>query len=223
MATALQCVECSPLLKAVWTVAEPILGLALLIAGLVLFFAPHILVTDRARRAALIARIGDGAYKALFSLISIAGIVAIAYGFGLYRQTQWIDIWNPPTWTRHIAVALMWPASICVVAAYIRGDIQRVLKHPMLVGVKLWAAAHLISNGDLGSIILFGAILAWAGYDRISLKYRADPGAPPIPTGGRRNDFIAVIVGTLLYLALGFLFHPLVVGIPVFGTPAHGI
>ena len=199
------------------------MGLVLLIAGLVLFFAPHILVTDRARRAALIARIGNGAYMALFSLISIAGIVAIAYGFGLYRQTQWIDIWNPPTWTRHVAVALMWPASICVVAAYIRGDIYRVLKHPMLVGVKLWAAAHLISNGDLGSIILFGSILAWAVYDRISLKHRSDPGAPPIPSGGRRNDLIAVIVGTLLYLALGFLFHPLVVGIPVFGTPAHGI
>jgi uncharacterized membrane protein len=199
------------------------LGLVLLIAGLVLFFAPHVLVTDRARRAALIARIGHGAYMALFSLVSVAGIVAIAYGFGLYRQTQWIDIWNPPTWTRHVAVALMWPASICVVAAYIRGDIYRVLKHPMLVGVKLWAAAHLISNGDLGSIILFGSILAWAVYDRISLKYRADPGAPPIPAGGRRNDFIAVIVGTLLYLALGLLFHPMVVGIPVFGTPAHGL
>lgn len=199
------------------------MGLVLLIAGLLLFIAPHLLVTDRARRAALIARIGNGAYKALFSLISIAGIVAIAYGFGLYRQTQWIDIWNPPAWTRHVAVALMWPASICVVAAYIRGDIYRVLKHPMLVGVKLWAAAHLISNGDLGSIILFGSILAWAVYDRISLKRRTDPGAPPIPTGGRRNDLIAVIAGTLLYLALGLLFHPLVVGIPVFGTPAHGI
>ena len=196
------------------------MGLLLLIAGLVLFIAPHILVTDRARRAALIARIGHGAYMALFSLISIAGIVAIAYGFGLYRQTQWIDVWSPPTWTRHVAVALMWPASICVVAAYIRGDIQRVLKHPMLVGVKLWAAAHLISNGDLGSIILFGSILGWAVYDRISLKRRTDPGAPPIRSGGRRNDFIAVIIGTLLYFALGFLFHPLVVGMPVFGRPA---
>ena len=196
------------------------MGLLLLIAGLLLFIAPHILVTDRARRAALIARIGHGAYMVLFSVISIAGIVAIAYGFGLYRQTQWIDVWSPPTWTRHVAVALMWLASICVVAAYIRGDIQRVLKHPMLVGVKLWAAAHLISNGDLGSIILFGAILAWAVYDRISLKRRTDPGAPPIPSGGRRNDILAVVAGTLLYLVLGFLFHPLVVGMPVFGRPA---
>jgi uncharacterized membrane protein len=111
----------------------------------------------------------------------------------------------------------MWPATICVTAAYIQGDIKRILKHPMLVGIKLWAAAHLIANGDLGSIILFGSVLAWAVYDRITLKRRSDPGAPPIPIGGRTNDVIAVVVGTILYLALGFVFHPLVIGVPVFG------
>jgi uncharacterized membrane protein len=109
------------------------------------------------------------------------------------------------------------------VAAYIPGDIKRTLKHPMLVGVKLWALAHLLSNGDLGSIVLFGSVLAWAVFDRISLKRRSDPGGPPIPVGGRRNDYIAIAVGTLLYLALGFVFHPLVVGVPAFGTPALGI
>ena len=112
--------------------------------------------------------------------------------------------------------------SIAVVAAYIPGDIKRVLKHPMLVGVKIWAAAHLCANGDLGGIILFGAVLAWAVYDRITLKRRTDPGAPPIPAGGRRNDIIAIVVGTILYLALGFVFHPLVIGVPAFGTPAFG-
>ena len=90
----------------------------------------------------------------------------------------------------------MWPASIFVVAAYIRGNIWRTLKHPMLVGVKTWAVAHLISNGDLGSIVLFGSFLAWAVYDRITLKHRSDPGAPPIPVGGHRNDMIALVVGT---------------------------
>jgi uncharacterized membrane protein len=111
----------------------------------------------------------------------------------------------------------MWPAAICVTAAYIPGDIKRILKHPMLVGIKLWAAGHLIANGDLGAIILFGSVLAWAVYDRITLKRRNDAGAPPIPIGGRRNDVIAVVVGTILYLALGFVFHPLVIGVPVFG------
>jgi uncharacterized membrane protein len=80
--------------------------------------------------------------------------------------------------------------------------------------------AHLISNGDLGSIVLFGSILAWAVYDRITLKRRTDPGAPAFPVGGQRHDTVALVIGTLLYLVLGFVFHPLVVGIPVFGRPA---
>ena len=99
--------------------------------------------------------------------------------------------------------------------------IWRALKHPMLVGVKTWAVAHLISNGDLGSMVLFGSFLAWAAYDRVTLKRRSDPGAPAIPIGGHRNDTIALVAGTILYLALGFIFHPIVVGVAVFGTPAH--
>jgi uncharacterized membrane protein len=87
----------------------------------------------------------------------------------------------------------------------------------MLVGVKIWAAAHLIANGDLGSIILFGSILAWAVFDRISLKHRTDAGGPAIPAGGMPQDLVAVIGGTILYLLLGVLFHPWVVGVPAFG------
>jgi uncharacterized membrane protein len=88
----------------------------------------------------------------------------------------------------------------------------------MLSGIKLWAAAHLLANGDLGSIILFGSFLGWAVYDRISLKHRADAGAPPIPVGGPTNDLIAVVVGIAAYLALAFAFHPVVIGVPVFGV-----
>ena len=84
------------------------------------------------------------------SLVAIVGIALIAYGFALYRDAGPIEVWTPPGWTRHIVVALMWPAMHLVVAAYIPGDIKRVLKHPMLVGVKIWAVAHLFSNGDLG-------------------------------------------------------------------------
>jgi uncharacterized membrane protein len=146
----------------------------------------------------------------------------IGYGFADYRAAGMITVWNPPAWTRHIVVVLMWPASIMVTAAYIPGNIKRVLKHPMLVGVKTWAFAHLCANGDLGGMILFGSVLAWAVYDRITLKSRADSGAPAIPDGGRRNDIIAIVVGTVLYLALGFLFHPLVIGVPAFATPALG-
>jgi uncharacterized membrane protein len=181
-----------------------------------------VFVSRRGEREALITKLGRGPYLGLFSLVSIVGLVLIGYGFARYRAEGIIPVWYPPVWTRHIVVVLMWPASIAVVAAYIPGDIKRVLKHPMLVGVKLWAVAHLCANGDLGGIILFGSVLIWAGYDRITLKRRSDAGAPPIPLGGRRNDIIAIVVGTILYLALGFLFHPFVVGVPAFSAPALG-
>jgi uncharacterized membrane protein len=196
------------------------MGLAILVVGLVAFIGAHVFVSLRGPRAAVIARIGEGPYKGLMSLVSLAGLILVGYGFGQYRADGWIDVWSPPRWTYYVTQILMWPASIFVVAAYIRGNIWRVLKHPMLVGVKTWALAHLISNGDLGSIVLFGSFLAWAVYDRITLKHRTDPGAPPIPVRGHRNDIIAAVVGTLLYLGLGLIFHPIVVGVPVFGTPA---
>jgi len=199
------------------------MGLAVLVLGLAIFLGAHLFVSRRKARAALIAHIGERPYKALFALVALAGLVVIVEGFGLYRASGYIDVWTPPSWMRHVTVALVWPAAILVTAAYIPGDIKRTLKHPLLAGVKLWAFAHLLSNGDLGGIILFGAILAWAVFDRISLKHRTDPGAPPIPVGGRRNDVIAIVVGTILYLALGFLFHPLFIGIPVFGSASLGV
>ena len=194
--------------------------MTILVIGLVVFIGTHVFITMRGQRAALITRIGEGPYKGLVALFSLIGLILIGYGFADYRATGWIDVWHPPRWTYYVTQLLMWPASIFVVAAYIRGDIWRTLKHPLLVGVKTWAVAHLISNGDLGSIVLFGSFLAWAVYDRITLKRRSDPGAPSIPVGGLRNDIIALVIGTLLYLALGLVFHPLVVGVPVFGAPA---
>jgi uncharacterized membrane protein len=192
------------------------MGLAILILGLVVFVATHVFVTRRKARAALIARIGLLAYRGLFSLVALVALSLIVWGFGSYMHAGYTQIWTPPSWMHHVTVALVWPAIILVTAAYIRGNIYRRLKHPLLAGVKLWAVAHLLSNGDLGGIILFGTILGWAVYDRISLKHRADADGLAIPVGGGRNDVIAVVVGTLLYLALGFLFHPLFIGIPVF-------
>jgi uncharacterized membrane protein len=194
------------------------MGLAIMIFGLAVFIGSHVFVTLRPQRAALIARLGEGAYKGLFSLVSLIGIILIGYGFARYRAEGWIDVWYPPHWTRHLTDALVWPAIIFIIAAYIPGQIRRVLRHPMLVGVKLWAVAHLIANGDLGSIILFGSIILWAGFDRAMIKRRKDAVAPPIASGGYRGDFVAVVAGTLVYFALGFWFHPLVIGKPVFGS-----
>ena len=193
------------------------MGLLVEILGLVIFLGAHSFVTMRDRRAALIAKVGEWPYRGLFSLVSIVGLVLIGYGFASYRAAGLITVWSPPGWTRHIVEGLMWPASILVVAAYVPGNIKRRLKHPLLVGVKTWAFAHLCANGDLGGMILFGSVLAWAVYDRITLKRRSDAGAPPIPVGGAINDLIAIIVGTIVYFALGFVFHPVVIGVPVFG------
>ncbi|MGY3482745.1 putative membrane protein [Bradyrhizobium sp. USDA 4011] len=194
------------------------MGLLVMILGLVLFLGIHVLTSLRELRAGIVNAMGEGAYKGVYSLVSFAGLVLIIWGFGHYRATGWIDVWTPPTAFKHITVALMLPAVILVVAAYIRGRIYTTLKHPMLAGVKLWAFAHLLANGDLGSIILFGSFLGWAVYDRISLKRRADAGGPPIPVGGPTNDLIAIAVGVIVYLALAFAFHPVVIGVPVMGA-----
>jgi uncharacterized membrane protein len=198
------------------------MGLAVEIIGLAIFLGAHVFVTRRDERAVLVAKMGEGLYKTLFSLVSIIGILLIGFGFAHYRAQGLIPIWHPPGWTRQIVVVLMWPASILLAAAYIPGNIKRVVKHPLLLAVKVWALAHLCANGDLGGMILFVAVIAWAGYARASFKYRSDSGGPSIPFGGTRNDIIAIIVGTIIYLALGLVFHPLVIGLPAFGTPALG-
>jgi uncharacterized membrane protein len=194
-------------------------GLLGMILGLVLFLGAHTLTTRRDMRGRVVAAIGgEHVYKIVYSLVSLAGLALIVWGFAHYRASEWVQIWTPPTFLKHLNIALMLPAVILVVAAYIRGRIYAAVKHPMLAGVKLWAFGHLLANGDLGGIILFGSFLAWAVYDRISLKRRADPGAPPIPVGGVTNDLIAVAVGVIAYFALVFAFHPVVIGIPVMGN-----
>ncbi len=194
------------------------MGLVIMIVGLAVFFGTHLVTTRRDLRAQLIAARGEAGYKIGYSLLSALGLVLIVWGFAHYRATGWIDVWYPPVAMRHIALALMPFAVILVVASYVRGRIYARLKHPMLAGIKLWALAHLLANGDLGSIILFGSFLAWAVYDRISLKHRSDAGAPPIPVGGVGNDVIAVVLGIVVYLGLAFAFHPFVIGVPVMGT-----
>ena len=194
------------------------MGLIVMIVGLGLFFGAHTLTTQRASRARLIKAIGETGYKIGYTLVSLAGFALIVWGFAHYRSSGFIEIWSPPKALKHLNSALMLPAVILVVAAYMRGRIYTTLKHPMLAGVKLWAFGHLLANGDLGGIILFGSFLAWAVFDRISLKRRGDVGGPPIPVGGIGNDLIAVLVGVVVYLALAFAFHPVVIGVPVMGS-----
>jgi uncharacterized membrane protein len=192
--------------------------MAILVLGLAIFLGTHAFTMARAPRAALIARLGEGPYKGLYALASLIGIVLIAIGFGRYRAAGYIEVWDPPVWTRHLALLLMWPAWVMVVAAYLPGRIKRTLKHPMLAGVKVWALAHLLANGDLGSILLFGSILGWAVLARISAKRRdevRDHAGPAAAPAGGRNDILAVAIGTAIFLAFLFRLHVWLIGVPV--------
>jgi len=176
----------------------------------------------RGSREAAIGRIGRGSFKGLYSLLSLAGLVLIVIGYGQYRASGYIPVWDPPVWTRHLALLLVLIAFICIVAAYLPGHIKHRLKHPMLAGVKIWAVAHLLANGDLGSILLFGTFLAWAVAARINVKRRdvaAQHGGTAAPAGWR-NDILAIAIGTALYLAFVFWLHPLLIGVPVLPTRA---
>lgn len=191
------------------------MGLLILIVGLVVFFATHIFVTFRGARADAIAKLGMNGYRALFALVSIAGLVVIVWGFGQYHAHA-PQIWSPPAFMRHITVGLMLFAVIFFTAAFIPSHIKAKLKHSMLAGVKTWALAHLLSNGDLASILLFGSFLAWGVYARIAAKKRGDTGTTTA-AAGYLNDILVVVIGVVIYLALGYAFHPMVLGVPVFG------
>jgi uncharacterized membrane protein len=192
--------------------------MTLLILGLILFLGGHAFTMVRGPRAALIGRIGEGPYKGLYSLVSLAGVVLIAIGFGRYRAGGYTPVWDPPVFTRHLALLLVWPAFIMFAAAYLPGRIKSALKHPMLAGVKVWALAHLIANGDLGSILLFGSILIWAVLARIAAKRRdevRDHAGPAAAPAGVRNDLIAIAIGTVVWLAFLLRLHVWLIGVPV--------
>jgi len=189
----------------------------ILILGIVLFLGSHTLTTLRQRRAGLIARVGEGPYKGLYSLVALAGFALIVWGFSRYRAGDWVQLWTPPHWTRHITILLMWFAFVALAASgRAPGRIRGWLRHPMLVGVKIWALAHLLANGDLGGVLLFGSFLAWAVYDRIAVKRRGDVGAPRV-AAFTRADAVAVGAGTVAYVAMIFL-HPVLIGVSVIGN-----
>lgn len=183
----------------------------LLVLGLVLFFAPHILTILRGPRRQSVGTLGEGAYKAIYSTITLVGLVLIIMGF---HRVPYVELWPSPVWVRHIVIPLVWLAFVLLAAAYLPvGKIREKSKHPMLAAVKLWAFAHLLANGDLASLLLFGTFLAYAVIDRIAVKKRG----VPTPTNGRPlNDLLAVAVGTVAFLIFGLYIHPTYIGVPVF-------
>ncbi len=185
-----------------------------LIIGLGIFLGMHLFTTLRGPRARLIETLGPGAYKGLYTLISATGLVLIVYGFGAARAAGYVQVWNPPVFLGHITALLVTIGLISLVAAYApTGKIKSTLKHPMLVGVKAWAFGHLLANGDLASILLFGGFLAWAIVSRISLKSRPDKVEPaPAPWG--MGDAIAIGGGLVATAVMTIWLHPLLIGVP---------
>lgn len=189
-------------------------GSGLFFVGLAVFFGAHLFAALRPRGAGdAKERIGANTYRGLFSLVSAVGLILLIYGYGDWRHA--VVVWDPPLWTRHIPMLLMIPAAILFVAAEApAGRIKRAVKHPMLAGVKIWAFSHLLANGDLASVILFGAFLAYAVFDRIAVKRRAQPEFPDVSTMG---DVAAVVGGLAVYLIFVFWAHAALIGVPVFG------
>jgi len=189
----------------------------MLIGGLLLFFAVHLIPTRPALRAQLVGSIGRGPYLGLFGVLSLASLALIVLGYG---QMQGLgrgnpQIWIPPAWTRHLTMLLMLPALILLVAAFLPSRIRTAVGHPMLTAVALWALAHLVVNGDLASVLLFGSFLAFAGYDFFSARQRGAPGPLGAARGGPVQDAIAVAGGLALYALLLFGGHAWLTGVPL--------
>ena len=186
----------------------------LLIIGLLLFLGSHsVSMLALGWRNRMVAKIGDKAFQGIHSLIALVGFILLIWGYGLARQEP-VFLYAPPSWLMHAAWLLMLPVFPLFFATYLPGRIQAFIKHPTLAAVKIWAFAHLLSNGMLADVILFGAFLIWAVADRISLKYRpVTPvnGAPP----SKYNDLIAIVLGLLLYVAFIFWLHGWMFGIPL--------
>jgi len=171
--------------------------MTVLIAGLIIFLGMHSMsIVAPAGRAQARRRWGEGPWKVGYAVISLAGLMLVVYGFGMARQAP-VIVYTPPVWMRHVAFLLMLPVFPLLFASYLPGRIKTATKHPMLAAVKFWALAHLLANGMLADLLLFGGFLAWAVVDRISLKRRLQ--TVPMAAPGRFNDLIAVVLGLATY------------------------
>ena len=172
--------------------------MGIFVVGLVLFLGVHtVSIVAPQWRDGQLARLGEGPWKGIYSVVSAIGLGLLIYGYGVARQNP-IVLYTPPPALRHLALLVMLPVFPLLVAAYVPGRIKAMAKHPLLLATKFWALAHLLANGTLADVLLFGGFLAWAVADRISVKRRPArpiPGAPPRPY----NDVIVVVVGLALY------------------------
>jgi uncharacterized membrane protein len=192
--------------------------MTLLVLGLVLFLGTHsIRMFADSWRGSRIASMGLNAWKGVYSVVSIIGFVLIVWGYGVARGTP-VVLYTPPVWTRHVAALLTIPAFILLVAAYVPGTrIKRAVGHPMVAGVKIWAFAHLLANGTLADVVLFGAFLAWAVADYVSARRRDRAAGVVYAAGPVARDITAVVVGLVAWAVFAFWLHGAWIGVRPFG------
>ena len=184
------------------------------LSGLVLFLGSHsVSIVAPGWRDRAVERIGLRAWQALYALVAIAGLVLLVRGYADLRGQTPI-LYVLPRWVHGVSTIIMIPVFPLLLAAYLPGAIKAATKHPMLIAVKLWALAHLLANGSLADLILFGSMLVWAGADRASFKYRAQRAKPTAPAS-RWNDVIVVVGGLLLYSLMLNGGHALLIGMPL--------
>jgi uncharacterized membrane protein len=185
----------------------------LLILGLLLFLGAHsVAIVAPQWRDTTAAKLGNG-WRGIYSIVSIVGFVLIVYGYAAARTDLEI-LYVPPLWLRYVAVLLMIFVFPLLLAAYLPGRIRTATKHPMLAATKIWATAHLLANGALADVVLFGAVLVWAVVDRISLKRRTLREIPMM-AASPVNDVIAIIVGLGIYAAFILGLHAYLFGVPI--------
>jgi len=187
--------------------------MAMLILGLLLFTGMHaVRIVAPGVRDAGMTKLGDAGWKILYAVVSVAGVYLMAKGYGAYRAEGSPIVYDPPLWLGHVTLLLMVFSFIFVVAGNlpITGHIKAKLKHPMLIGIKTWAVAHLLINGDVASIVLFGGMLAWAVFAVIGIKKR---GAEPPVASSAMADVLSVVIGLGLWAAFGIWLHTWLIGV----------
>jgi len=189
-----------------------------LVLGLAIFLVVHsVRICADDWRSRQMARMGEGAWKGLYSVASLAGFVLLVWGYGQTRMHP-VVVWDPPAWTRHIAAVLMLVSFVLVAAAYVPGNrIKAAVGHPMVVGVKVWAFAHLISNGRLGDIVLFGAFFVWAVLDFRASRRRDRAEGRRYPVAGAIRTIIAAAAGLIAYGVFAAMLHVRLIGVNPFG------
>ncbi len=188
-----------------------------LIAGLIIFLGVHsVRIVADDWRTRTIARMGENPWKGVYSLLSIAGFVLLVWGYGEARQMG-VVLYDPPVFTRHIAGLLMLVSLVLLAAAYVpRNHIKARLGHPMIIGVKVWAFSHLLANGRLSDVVLFGAFLAWAVVDFIAARKRDRRLGTVYPAGGMLGTGLTLLGGLILWGVFVAGLHLWLIGVPPF-------